>query len=83
MVVAHEGSRLSLLLESQDDLPECFASARFEVSETQLLECMKECMQELCDNGDVGPCPKVAWTRAHGKRATSRAMWRPASKTPT
>jgi hypothetical protein len=38
MVVAHEGNRLSLLLESRDELPEYFASARFEVSETQLLE---------------------------------------------
>src|SRR5262249_10929821 len=59
MVVAHEGNRLSLLLESRDDLPEYFASARFEVSEAQLLERLKECMQELVDNGDVGLCPKV------------------------
>jgi hypothetical protein len=59
IVVAHEGNRLSLLLESRDELPEYFASAQFEVSETQLLERLKECMKELLDNDDVGLCPRV------------------------
>jgi AAA domain len=59
MVVAHEGNRLSLLLEARNELPEYIASARFEVSETQLLEGLKDCMKELVENGDVGLCPRV------------------------
>lgn len=46
-VIAHEGNRIWLLLESAEDLPKLIPSARLQLSETELLQRLRERMEEL------------------------------------
>jgi hypothetical protein len=59
MVVAHEGNRVWLLLEAADRLPPSIPLGRLELTQTDLLERLRERMQELADGGDLGMAPKV------------------------
>lgn len=57
MVVAQEGNRLWVLLESSEPLPPFISQARLVLSQTELLERLKERIDEM--GGDVGMAPKV------------------------
>jgi len=57
-VIAHEGNRIWLLLESAEALPKAIPSARLQLSETDLLQRLKERMEEL-GAGEVRLAPKT------------------------
>lgn len=59
MVVAQEGNRIWLLLESADELPAYFAAARLVLNETELLKRLREKIYLLRSNPNLGLAPKV------------------------
>ncbi len=59
MVVAQEGNRIWLLLESLDPLPVYLGSARLVLNQTDLLRRLKEKIQLLQADSDLGLAPSV------------------------
>jgi hypothetical protein len=59
MVVAQEGNRIWLLLESVEQLPPYLPSARLVLNETELLQRLKERIEALRSAPDLGLAPKV------------------------
>lgn len=59
MVVAQEGNRIWLLLESLEPLPAYIPSARLVLNETELLRRLKEKTEALRSTGNLGLAPKV------------------------
>jgi hypothetical protein len=58
-VVAQEGNKVWVLIESLEHLPAYIPSARLVLNETELLQRLKEKIQELAASGDFGLAPKV------------------------
>src|SRR3990170_5589730 len=59
MVVAQEGNRIWLLLESLEPLPPYLPTARLVLNETELLKRLKEKIEALRSGSDLGLAPKV------------------------
>ncbi|MCC6268872.1 MAG: AAA family ATPase [Dehalococcoidia bacterium] len=59
MVVSQEGARVWLLLEAPEALPAYIPSARLVVNETELLQKLKERIEELLSSGEFGFAPRV------------------------
>lgn len=59
MVVAQEGNRIWLLLESFDPIPDYVPSARLVLNETDLLRRLREKIELLRAQPDLGLAPKV------------------------
>lgn len=66
MVVAQEGNRVWLLLESVEEIPPYLPSARLVLNETELLKRLKEKIEGLSSSSNLGLAPKVfGKERAH------------------
>src|SRR3989337_2468384 len=59
MVVAQEGNRIWLLLESLEPLPPFLPTARLVLNETELLKRLREKIEALRLGSDLGLAPKV------------------------
>jgi AAA domain len=59
MVVAQEGNRIWVLVESIDELPSYFPAARLVLNETELLKRLREKILLLGSGSDLGLAPKV------------------------
>jgi hypothetical protein len=59
LIVAQEGNRIWVLVESAEELPQYFASARLILNQTDLLRRLKEKIEELSAGGDYGLAPAV------------------------
>lgn len=59
MVVAQEGNRIWLLLDSVEALPAYFPSARLVLNQTELLRRLKERVESLGGASDLGLAPRV------------------------